>query len=183
MAELLHGRNDAQVERVARVIGKRAHAALAQDHFVIALAHDVLGRHQEFIERGAHAALQQHRLAQPAGVLEQRKVLHVARADLDNVGPLGHQFQRLVVDGFGDDPQTEPLANLGHDLQCFDAQPLERIGRGARLVCAAAEKLRAGCGNLLGDREGLFAALDGAWPGDDRQVSARRSWRRFRRSG
>ena len=53
MAEALHGGNNAEVERVARVIGEGAHAALAEDHFVVALAHDVLGGHQELVERRA----------------------------------------------------------------------------------------------------------------------------------
>ena len=169
---LLHGGNDAEVEGVARVVGEGAHAALAEDDLVVALAHDVLGGHQELVERRAHAALEQDGLAQPAGMLQQRKVLHVARADLDHVGPFGDQFEGLVVDGFGDDAQAEAIADLGHDLESFDAEALKGIRRGARLVGAAAEKLRAGGGHLLGDGEGLLAALDGAGTGDDGQVAA-----------
>ena len=107
-----------------------------------------------------------------AGVLEQREVLHVARADLDHVGPLGDQLERFVVDGFGDDAQAKAVANLGHDLERFKAQALKGVGRGAGLVSAAAEKLRAGGGHLLGDGEGLLAALDGAGTGDDGQIAA-----------
>ena len=47
-------------------------------------------------------------------------------------------------------------------FKAFFAQTLECIGRGARLVGAAAEELRAGRGHLLGDRKSLLAALDGA---------------------
>ncbi len=172
VAELLYGGNDAEVEGVARVIGKGAHAALAEDDFVVALAHDVFGGHQEFVERGAHAAFQQHGHAQAAGVLEQRKVLHVAGADLDDVGPLGNELERFVVDGFGDDAQSEAVANFGHDLEGFDAEALECVRRGARLVGAAAEELRAGCGDLFGDGKGLLAALDGAWAGDNGEIAA-----------
>ena len=169
VAQLLHGGNNAQIESVAGVVGKGSHAALAQNHLVIALAHDVLGGHQELVEGSAHAALQQHRLPQPPGMLQQRKILHVARADLDHVGPLGDQAQGFVVDGFGDDPQAEFVPDFGHDLQRFKAQALECIGRSARLVSAAAEELRAGCGHLLGDSERLLAALDRAGAGDDGQ--------------
>ena len=63
--------------------------------------------------------------------------------------------------------QAEALANLGQNLQALHAQALERVGRGARLVGAAAEELRAGRGHLFRDGEGLVAALDGAGPGDD----------------
>ena len=57
-------------------------------------------------------------------------------------------------------------------LQRFQAQALKGVRRGAGLVSAAAEELRAGRGHLLGDGEGLFAAFDGAGPGDDGQVAA-----------
>ena len=40
--------------------------------------------------------------ARPAR-LQQREILHVAGADLDHVGVLFDQFERFVVDGFGDD--------------------------------------------------------------------------------
>jgi hypothetical protein len=99
--------------REARVIGKRAHTALAEDHIVIALAHNVLGRHQEFFQGGRHSALQQHRFWGTAGAFEQGIIMHVARADLNNVGVFFDQFERLVVDSFGDDPQTEALADFG----------------------------------------------------------------------
>ncbi len=42
-------------------------------------------------------------LRSASGALEQREVLHVARADLDHVGVFRDQFEGLVVDGFGDD--------------------------------------------------------------------------------
>jgi hypothetical protein len=128
------------------------------------------------------AALEQDRLAQAAGMLEQRKILHVARADLDDVGPFGDEVEGFVVDGFGDDAQAEAVANLGHDASGFDAEALKRVGRCAGLVCAAAEELRAGRGNLLGDGEGLFAAFDGAGPGDRWPGCGRRWRRRFRES-
>jgi hypothetical protein len=107
MAQALDGGHDAEVERVAGVIGESAHSALAEDDVVVALAHDVFGGHEKFFERGGDAALQEHRLAGASGALEQRKILHVARADLDHVGILIDQIERFVVDGFGHDEQAE----------------------------------------------------------------------------
>ena len=49
---------------------------------------------------------------------------------------------------------------------------LKSVRRGARLVGAAAEELRAGGCDLLGDGEGLFAAFDGAGTGDDGEVAS-----------
>src|SRR5579875_4004568 len=47
MADALERRNNAEVQRVARMVAERAHAALAQNNLVIALAHHVLGGHQQ----------------------------------------------------------------------------------------------------------------------------------------
>src|ERR1019366_5294652 len=171
VAELLHGGNNAEVERITRVIGKRAHAALAEDHFVVALAHDVLGGHEKFVERGRHAAFEQHRHAQTASALEQRKILHVARANLHDVSPLRDQIEGFIVDGFGDDAQAKLIPDLRHDFERIDAEALKCVWRGAGLVGASAEELGTRGGNLLGDGESLFAALDGAGPGHDGEVA------------
>ena len=103
MAETLDGGNQAQVECVARMIGKSAHAALTQNHVVVAFAHYVLGGHEKFFESSGHAAFQQHGFAPASGALEQRKVLHIACADLDYVGVFLDQLQRFAVDCLGDD--------------------------------------------------------------------------------
>ena len=88
VGQLLYHGNDADIEGVAGVVGKGADAALAEHHVIIALAHDVLGGHQQFIESGGNAALEQHRFIGSAGKLEQSEVLHVAGADLNHVGVL-----------------------------------------------------------------------------------------------
>ena len=105
-------------------------------------------------------------------MFQQREVLHVARADLDHVGPFGDQREGFVVDGLGDDAQSEFIPDFGHDPQRFKAEALECVRRCARLVGAAAEELRAGGRYLLGDGEGLFAAFDRARTGDNGQRAA-----------
>src|SRR5260370_25299456 len=90
MAQALNGGNNAQVERVARVIGESSHSALAQDHLVIAFRENIFGGHQEFLERIGHTALQQYWLARAAGAAQQREILHIARADLNAVGAFFH---------------------------------------------------------------------------------------------
>src|SRR5205085_292392 len=147
--------------------GESSHAALAEHHVVIALRHDVLGGEQELVERRGHTALEQHRFARAAGSLEEREVLHVARADLDAVGVLINERERLMIDRFGDDRQVELLANARENLESFFLQSLKRIRRRARLVRAAAEKLPAAALDALGDRAGLIVSLDGAWTTDD----------------
>ncbi len=74
--QLRHGR---QRQRVADVFFVRANAPLAEHHVGVSLGHDVLGGEQKFFQRGAHAALEQHRLALLADRVEQIEVLHVPR--------------------------------------------------------------------------------------------------------
>src|SRR4029077_4954867 len=166
----LDRRHNAEIERVASVIREGAHSALAEDDVVDALAHDVPGGNKKFFERRRDAALQQDRFAGASGALEQREILHVASADLDDVGILVDQVERFVIDGFGDDEQSEAVADFGHDLQTFFAQSLKRIRRGAGLVGSAAKELRSGTGYALGSSESLIASLDTAGTGDDGEV-------------
>src|SRR6266446_6864013 len=50
------------------------------------LRHDVFGGHEKFVERGGHAALEEDGFFGAAGALEQGEILHVAGADLNDVG-------------------------------------------------------------------------------------------------
>ena len=93
MAEALDRRNEAQVKRVAGVVGKGADAAFAENHLVVAFTHHVFSGHQEFFQGRRHAAFKEHRLARTSGALEQRKILHVACADLDYVRILFDQIE------------------------------------------------------------------------------------------
>ena len=61
--ELLHDRHRRDVEREARRRLERADAALAQDDVRVAVHRDVLARREPLLDRGGHAALEQHRLA------------------------------------------------------------------------------------------------------------------------
>src|SRR5271166_3167356 len=166
MAQPLHRGNHAEIERVASVIGEGAHAALAQDHVVVALAHDVFGGHQKFFHRGRQAALQQHGFMRFTGALQQREILHVARADLDDVTIFLDQVQRFVVDGLGDDQQPEAVTDLRQDLQAIFSQALKRVRRSAWLVRASTKELRARAGDTFGGGQRLLAAFDGARAGD-----------------
>ena len=135
----LQPRHRAEVEREARGGLERADPALAQDHVLVALLEDVVGGLQQLVERRRQPALEQHRLAELARDLEQRVVLHVARADLDDVGVLGDRVGVLGVEQLGDDRQAGLGARLGEDLERRDAEALEGERRRARLERAAAQ--------------------------------------------
>ena len=52
MAQALNRGDQTQVEGVAGVVSEGAHTALAEGHFIVSLAHDVLGGHEELFQRG-----------------------------------------------------------------------------------------------------------------------------------
>ena len=75
---------------------------------------------------------------------QQREVLHVARADLKDVGVLGDELDLVgsITSVIDREPGFPP--GLGQQLQPLVLEPLERVGRGARLEGAAAQHARAG---------------------------------------
>ena len=168
--ELLEHRDRGEVEREAVRRLERADAALAQQHVGVALLEDVLRRHQQLLERRGQAALDQHRLAGAADLGEQRVVLHVARADLDHVGDGDDGLDVPRVHQLGDDRQAGLLLGLGEQPQALLSEALEGVGRGAGLVGAAAEQRGAGVAHGAGGDQDLVARLDGARPGDEREV-------------
>ena len=144
MCSFSHG-TAREVEREARRGLERADAALAQHHVLVALLEDVVGGHQQLVERRRQPALEQHRLAELAGDLEQRVVLHVARADLDHVGVLGDRARRAGVSSSSVTTGRPVSARASARISSAGgAEPLERERRRARLERAAAQHRRAG---------------------------------------
>ena len=117
VAAFFHRGNDRKVQRVPGKIGERAYTALAEHHVVISFRQNIFGGHQKLIERGGHPPLKQNWLFGTPCALKKRKILHIARADLDHVAVFLNQIKRLVVDGFGDDPKAEFIANFGQNFQ------------------------------------------------------------------
>ena len=85
MRKFFDDRNGGDVECVARVGLKGADAALAENHVVIAAGQDVFGAEEKFFDRGGQAALEKDGFADFAEGAEEKVVLHIARADLENV--------------------------------------------------------------------------------------------------
>jgi thiamine biosynthesis protein ThiI len=123
----LRDRDRADVQGVPGGLLERADAALAEHDVQVAALSDVFGGHQPFLDGGVHAALEHDRLAHAADRLQQREVLHVARADLEHVRVAGDQVHVAGVDHLGHHRQAGRLAHLGEDLQPGLAQPLERV--------------------------------------------------------
>ncbi len=114
--------------------------ALAQHHVGVAFLEDVLGRHQQLVERRGQPALEQRRAPGAADLGQQRVVLHVARADLHDVGDLQHGVEVAHVHQLGDDRQPRLGLRLGEQPQALLAR-----GPGRRRArCAACRRRRAG---------------------------------------
>src|SRR5581483_7319882 len=172
VAQTLDVGHGAQVEHVAGRFLERAHAALAEDDVGVPLGQDVLGRHEQVLDGGAHGALEQDRLARLADLLEQVKVLHVAGADLEHVGIALDQRHLARVHDLGHHRHTVAAADVAQDLQALLAQALEAVGAGARLERAAAQDVGAGLLDVAGDLVEDLVALDGAGAGDHRHRAA-----------
>ena len=103
---------------------------------------------------------------------QQRVVLHVARADLDDVGDLQHGVEVAHVHQLGDDRQPRLGLRLGEQAQALLAEPLEGVGGSAGLVGAAAEQGRARVAHDARGLQHLLARLDRAGTRDQREVLA-----------
>ena len=175
VGQLVEQRHRRQVHRVAGVRLERPDAALAQDHVRVARADDVLGGHQPLLDRRAVAALEHHRAGDPSDVAQERVVLHVPGADLEDVGVLGDDVDLVRLHHLGDDRQARPLARLGEVAQRLDAEPLEGVRAGPRLERAAAQDRGAGGLDRVGRLEELVAALDRARARPSSSATRRRS--------
>src|SRR6266849_3194054 len=165
--ELLDDRDGGDVERVACVGFKGANAALAEDYVVVAAGEDVLGAEEQLFHGGGHAALEEHGLADFAERAEEIIVLHIARADLEDVDVAEHHLHLRRIHDFADGEEIEFLRGFAHELKAFFAHALKGVGRSARLEGAGAQDFRSGFSDGFGDGEDLFAGLDGARAGGD----------------
>src|SRR6266478_8373311 len=166
-----HG-DGGDIERVARVGFEGADAALAEDDVVVAAGQDVLGAEEKLFHGGGHAALEEHGLADLAERAEEVVVLHVARADLEDIDVAEHHLHLRRVHNFADGEEIEFLRGFAHQLEALFAHALEGVGRSARLESAGAKDFGSGFGDGFGDGKDLLARLDGARTGSDYDLIA-----------
>jgi hypothetical protein len=120
----------------------------------------------------ASPALEQHGQRRAPGAAQQRKVLHVACAELNHVAVAFHQIDAALVHRFGHDLQAVGIAHVRQNFQAFLAETLKSVRRSARLERAAAKETRAAAPHSFGNGESLRATLNGARPRDERQFVA-----------
>ena len=156
----MHDRHCGEIEHVSCCRVKAAHSALTQNDVVVAFGENVFGAQQQLVDGRRHPAFEQHRLFQFSNALEQRIILHVARADLDAVGVFGNEQRAFRVHCLGHDRQAALLARACEELQTFLAKPLEGIRRAARLERAAPERGAPGPFDDARGRHDLLFRLD-----------------------
>ena len=86
-----------EIERVTRGVFEGANAAFAQEHIHVSFAQDVFGAHDQLADRRAKAALEQDGEVTATDLFQERKVLHVARADLQAIGVFLHHRAGLAA--------------------------------------------------------------------------------------
>ncbi len=139
----LQHRDRRHIEGVAGGCLESPYAALAKDHLIVAVGHDVLRRHEQFLDGGGESPLEEHWFPGAAHFGQQGEVLHVAGTDLEHVRVLSHQVHLPGVHHLGDSAKPRLAPGIGQDLEPVGANPLEGVGRGAGLECPAAEQHRA----------------------------------------
>ena len=170
--EVVEDGHGVEVKGVARAGLKGADAALAEDHVVIALAHDVFGGHEELIDGSGESALEKHRRAGAADLFEQGEVLRIARADLHHVDlAVAERLNVARVHDLSHDGKACLGPRLAEEVESALAHALVGVGRGAGLVGAAAEHRGTRRLDAPGDADEVLA-LNRAGSGDYLKVAA-----------
>jgi len=74
-----------------------------------------------------------------AEFFEHHEVLHVARADLQHIGPLGDRLGVAHIEDLGDDGQVDRVTSRAKELQTFKAMPWNAYGLVRGLYAPAAK--------------------------------------------
>ena len=160
-----------QIQGIAGVIVKGADAPLAEDDLFIAVGHDVLGTHQQFLQGVGKATLEEDGLAELAQLPQKVEILHIPCAYLQYIHVI-KEGQVHHTHDLGDDGQAGLLPGNFQQFQTLGLQTGEIIRRGAGLEGAAPEHIGTGGLHRLGHRHDLFLRFHGAGTGHDAEVSA-----------
>src|SRR5207244_2584950 len=114
---------------------------------------------------GRDSALQEHRFALFSELAEKVVVLHVARADLEDIRVGREQRNLGVVHDLADDEQFIAIGGLPEQAQSFLTQTLKTIGRAARFEGASADHPGARFSHDLRDALDLIPGFHAARAG------------------
>src|ERR1700733_3444710 len=92
MRKLFYNWNCTQIGCESERIFECPNSALAKNNFLVSTGKDIFCRHQPFLYCCRRAALKHYRLPDIPDLTQQRKILHVPRTDLDDVGELSDSW-------------------------------------------------------------------------------------------
>src|SRR5258706_12863570 len=131
-----------------------AYAALAKDDVWIACCNNVFGCQEPLVNRGRKSALQHYRTVLPmaSGGEQKGEILHIAAADLQNIGVLCYRVNHLGLHHFRNHRQPGTFACFREQVKTFETKSLELVGGSTRLKRAATQNL---CPSRLDCQRGL----------------------------
>ena len=98
--------------------------------------------------------------------------MHIARADLENVCVLSHQFHVAIAHHLRDDAEAGGLFRFGQQLQPFRLEPLEIVRRSARLESPSTQKFCSGLGDAFSRLHNLLLGFHRAGTRHDDELIA-----------
>src|SRR2546421_2303235 len=131
-----------------------AYAALTKDDVWIACCHNVFGCQEPLVNRGRESAFEHDGtvLAMASGGEQKGKILHVAAADLQNIGILRYRLNHFRLHHFRNHRQTGTFAGFREQVKTFEAKSLKLVGRSTWLKRATTQNL---CPSRLDCQRGL----------------------------
>src|SRR6266404_1080304 len=157
---LAQDRHGGKIKCVARRRFKCANAAFAKDDTLVAFGHDVLGRSQPFVHRSHQTTLQQNRQSRLSDYFQEREILHVPCADLQDVNFTGDRVDISRTKDLGNSGQAVSFCRVMQQRQCFETKSLKIVTRSTWFKAATAEHSTTGFPNSVRTRSDLLARLD-----------------------
>ena len=102
----------------------------------------------------------------------QRVILHVAGADLEDVGVFGDEGNIVFAHHFGDDGEACLRARLGEQFEAGETEALECVRRAAGLECAAAKNMGTVLADMMSDGEDLLFGFNRTGTGHGDEIAA-----------
>ena len=134
-----------EIEKVARRIIEATNASFTEDHALGSMSEEVLAGQEPLFDGRGHSTLQKNGFARFPNCFEQREILHVARADLHEVGIFGDRRNVPFSQRFGDDEQSHGICSSAYPFERSVAVTLKRVGAGPRFPRAATHERHAVC--------------------------------------
>ncbi len=167
--QALEKRNRREIQRIPARCFKRPYPPLAENHLLVSLAEDEFRRTEELFQRSGGIADQHHGAVHPAGLLKQREVLHVHRADLKDISLLGRLEHILREEHLRHDRQFKILSGAGEVIQPFKAEALEALLRGTGGKAPPIEDMRPALLDIPGADADMILIFDCGGTGGDHQ--------------